>query len=204
MNCIARYAGEHCDDPGFRTIEEHDFKTFKQYDRQDLENCMLSGLHRVVHMPKAERELRERVLGFKFDLDSIWACPVNRALVHVDMIQNDALHCYWSNGICNSEIVILLGRVRKEVGITLPALQDMCLASEWRRQKKNGRQAFCSPFVQGMFVRGIWLQGQCRRHSRSVRLAALGGWITLAECSHITCLRHVLPAALPRDRLAPW
>ena len=59
-------------------------------------------------MTKQEIDLRERCLGFRLDMDGIWSCEAARRQLSIDMALNDAMHCYFSTGIINTEIVLLL------------------------------------------------------------------------------------------------
>lgn len=186
MNCIARYAGSHCNDEGFRTVEEHDFRRFKQYDRHELESVMVAGIQNAARMNKADKELHERVLGYNFDADSIWACRVSRSLLHIDKIQNDALHSYWSNGICNSEVSLLLAKVKKEVGLTLPALQELCVAAEWQRHNKGeSRRLLRRLFKECQFGDG----GFKGSASDTIALCALVRWLAESHWLRIPALR---------------
>jgi hypothetical protein len=198
-NCIAQYAGDSCSDEGFRTVAEHDFDRFRQYDRQDLETCILGGLARVSTWPKCERDLRERVLGFNFDGHSLWACPVSRALLHVDMIQNDALHCYWSNGICNSEMMLLLEEAKRHLGVDLAALAEVCLAAKWRRATAERQgPSFLRRLFKDCLFGSAGFKGSA---SETIALAALLRWVADAHWCSIPSLRGAAQSFLQLCRV---
>ena len=198
-NCIAQYAGDSCSDEGFRTVAEHDFDRFRQYDRQDLETCILGGLARVSTWPKCERDLRERVLGFNFDGHSLWACPVSRALLHVDMIQNDALHCYWSNGICNSEMMLLLEEAKRQLGVDLAALAEVCLAAKWRRATAERQgPSFLRRLFKDCLFGSAGFKGSA---SETIALAALLRWVADTHWCSIPSLRGAAQSFLQLCRV---
>ena len=136
-NCIARYAGDACTDPTFFTVEEHDFARFVPHNREELEECILHWLGKVESMSKVERDLRERCLGYNLSRHSLWSCPASRALLHINVIQNDCLHSYWSNGICSSEVILLLKHAELNLGVAPRLLAEACVNAGWRRHDKK-------------------------------------------------------------------
>eukprot|EP00435_Cladocopium_sp_Y103_P038091 s2895_g10.t1 len=201
MNVIARYAGDHCSDEDFRTIEEHDLSRCRLYEKEDLEQVMITGLKHVNNMTKKEKELRERVLGYNFDPNSIWACPVSRSLLHIDMIQNDALHCYWSNGICNSEIMLLLQKAEKTVGVTLSALADLCASLVWKKKNCNATSDS---------IRRLFKECQYGAHgfkgsaSDTIAVCALIRWVAESHWLNVPALRGPAFQEAPSLKLLPY
>ena len=133
-NCVMKNAVAAERDPNFLTVLEHDFNLFSKFDKADLENLMIHWLSCAPNMSKKEKELRERCLGFRLDPSTIWSDPIARSLFHIDMICNDSMHCYFSNGICNAEICLLLERAEKKVQITADNLCRQMQAEGWHRR----------------------------------------------------------------------
>ena len=133
-NCVMKnaYAAER--DPNFLTVLEHNFDLFRKFDRADLENLMIHWLSCAPRMKKNEKELREKCLGFRLDPASLWACPIARTHFHIDMLCNDAMHCYFSNGICNAEMCLFLQEVQKHMDVTTDSLSRQMQSEGWRRR----------------------------------------------------------------------
>ena len=132
-NAVMRGATAAEIDSSFHTVAEHDFDLFEPYTKDALEKCILSWMSQADDMPKGEKDLRERCLGYNLDKDSLWADPIARSHFHIEMIQNDSLHCYWSNGICCTEIILLLKEAKTHLGTTVEELCNAMLHAEWKR-----------------------------------------------------------------------
>ena len=156
-NCIARYAGDACADATFHTVEQHDFSQFVPYSRNELEACILHWLGRVETMSRAERDIRERCLGYNLEKHSLWSCPASRALLHINMIQNDCLHCYWSNGICSSEVILLLKVAQVNLGVTVNGLAQACVNAGWSRHDKSENKFWLKRlWKEALFGEGVY------------------------------------------------
>ena len=133
-NCLMKNAVGAERHPNFHTILEHNFDLFQQFDKADLENLMVHWLSCAPRMKKNEKDLREKCLGFRLDPASLWACPIARSHFHIDMICNDSMHCYFSNGIVNAEIILLLQKAEEELNVTRDSLCRQMKAEGWRRR----------------------------------------------------------------------
>ena len=185
MNCIARYAGDSCSDDSFRTVEEHDMSRFQQYERNDLETYILQWMALAEHMPKCDRDLRERCLGFNLDKDSLWGCPRSRALLHIDKIQNDSLHCYFSNGICNSEIILILNLAKENLGVDVSDLATACLDAGWKRHLKTETRHWCKRlWKECQFGEGVY-KGSA---GDTLALCSLLRWIVETHWLSMPCM----------------
>ena len=164
----------HAQMPTFHTVEQHDFSQFVPYSRNDLEACILHWLGRVETMSRAEREYSASdAWGYNLEKHSLWSCPASRALLHINMIQNDCLHCYWSNGICSSEVILLLKLAQVNLGVTVNGLAEACVNAGWSRHDKKRKQILVEASVEGRSVWRRGLQGQCWGNSCLSSVASL-------------------------------
>ena len=125
-NCLMNNAEGAVRDGHFRTIAEHDLTLFHQNQKSDLETTIKYWIGLLPRMSKQEIGLRERCLGFNLDPHSLWnSPPAVLNVFNIDMVMNDAMHCYFATGICNSEIILLLQAAKEHTGATL---QDLCTA----------------------------------------------------------------------------
>eukprot|EP00435_Cladocopium_sp_Y103_P060733 s344_g22.t1 len=127
----------------FFTIEEADRRRFIANDPQDVEQYIVHWISQKENMTKAEIDLRQKCLGFQFDGNSLWAFPRARSIFHVGIAINDAMHAYWANGICGTEIILLLNAAEKHTGVQLEDLCEAMLKAGWKRQQKNETQHWC-------------------------------------------------------------
>ena len=123
-------------DPNFVTISEHNLAKFQLYDARELEAAIVAWLARKPAMTKHEIDLRERCLGFRLDADGIWGCGTARRKLTIDMALNDSMHCYFSTGIVNTELVLFLGQAWKVAKIKTDDLLETMKAAAWRRPGK--------------------------------------------------------------------
>ena len=61
---------------------------------------------------------------------------------NIDTIMNDAMHCYFATGICNSEIILLLQAAKDHMGATVQDLCEACLVARWKRHDVKESQAW--------------------------------------------------------------
>lgn len=133
-NCVARGAAAATNDPEhFFTILEDNFDRFVKNDVADLKRCIARWLVNVDTMAKADKEMREKCIGFVLEKQSLWGCPVVSAKFDLSMAMNDSMHCYFSNGIANSEIILLVTAAKEHLGVSLDALKAAMETAEWRR-----------------------------------------------------------------------
>ena len=173
-NVLMRHAAAAEADASFYTVAEHNFDLFDLYKREDLEACILTWMARVDDMPKGEKDMRERCLGYNLDKDSLWSCPIARANFHIDMMQNDSLHCYFANGIACTEIILLLKEARQHVGATVEELRDATLQAEWQRHDAGESRYWLKRlWTQNLFGDSVY-KGSA---NQTVALLALLRWI---------------------------
>ena len=116
-NCLMGNAEGAARNEHFRTIAEHDMTFFQKNDRSDLEATIKYWIGLLPRMSKQEISLRERCLGFNLDPHSVWNYPpAVLDTFNIDAIMNDAMHCYFATGICNSEIILLLASSKRSHG----------------------------------------------------------------------------------------
>eukprot|EP00438_Fugacium_kawagutii_P014404 Skav204534 [mRNA] locus=scaffold1211:156735:157808:+ [translate_table: standard] len=91
-NCVMRGAAAAENDPEhFFTVAEHDLDRFEKYDVGDLKRCIARWLTAVDTMSKADKELREKCLGFVLEKQSLWADPMVSAKFDLSMAMNDSI-----------------------------------------------------------------------------------------------------------------
>lgn len=128
-NCVCKAAAGADVDPQFRTVAEHCFELFVPTDFAELQTYLTNCLRGAHAMSKKNKELIERCSGFRLDPASVWNCPITLRHFRLDMTMNDYMHCYFSNGIVNSEIAQLLREAEAITGITTKQLCDSTVVS---------------------------------------------------------------------------
>ena len=142
-NCLMGNAEGAARNEHFRTIAEHDMTFFQKNDRSDLEATIKYWIGLLPRMSKQEISLRERCLGFNLDPHSVWNYPpAVLDTFNIDTIMNDAMHCYFATGICNSEIILLLQAAKDHMGATVQDLCEACLVARWKRHDVKESQAW--------------------------------------------------------------
>ena len=142
-NCLMGNAEGAARNEHFRTIAEHDITFFQKNDRSDLEATIKYWIGLLPRMSKQEISLRERCLGFNLDPHSLWNYPpAVLDAFNIDTIMNDAMHCYFATGICNSEIILLLQAAKDHMGATVQDLCEACLVARWKRHDVKESQAW--------------------------------------------------------------
>lgn len=172
-NCVMKDATGAQVDEQFRTVAEHRFDLFVQTDHDDLQHYIANCLRQVPHMSKKNRELIERCCGFRLDSASVWNCPRTMRLFRLDMTMNDAMHCYFSNGIVNSEIVQLLSEVQRQTGMTTKALCDATVAAGWSRHSSNETKYWVKRLWVDAYFGNEQYKGQA---GRTLAIMALLRW----------------------------
>eukprot|EP00439_Symbiodinium_sp_Y106_P085609 s377_g29.t1 len=127
-NCVARHSPAAGAGAGFHGIEQEDLSQFTLYRSAELV---------LYTMTKKERELRERVSGFRLDVaeHGIWgasAAPA-RSLLTVEKTCNDSMHAYFAKGIAGSETVSLLTAVKTHTGRSVQQVADAAKQAGWKR-----------------------------------------------------------------------
>jgi len=128
LNCVAKYSPAAGAGAGFHGLDQDDMSKFTLCSSSDLVPYMEAAVAAVPTMTKKDREMRERLTGFRLDLaeHGIWgsgAAPV-RALLTIEKTCNDSMHAYFSKGIAGSETVSLMAAVKRHTGRTMPEVSS--------------------------------------------------------------------------------
>ena len=134
-NVLSRSAEETAEHSGeqFVSIHEHDVRKFQKHTQAQIQNYMSRVLRDWPNMSKAERDMRERCLGFNIGVGAMWESDIACATLPIDRFVNDSMHCYFANGCCSSEILLLLQEVKRHLGTDIAAIRQAVLDSKWQR-----------------------------------------------------------------------
>ena len=183
-NVVMRGSDAPSKDPSLVTIAEHDLGALEQYNGTQLRDTIVAWLAQKEQLTKKELELRERCLGYRLDDAGVWGCPVSRA--HLAL--NDAMHNYFSTGILNTEIALLLGKARQETNVTT---EELCAAMEeagWqRRVGVNGKSEINRLFGEPLFATESYRGSaeQTRNIMPLLRWIAETVWLQLPEMANV-------------------
>jgi len=145
---------------------------------------------------KAEVELRQKCLGFQLDPNSIWSYPRARSICHIGIAINDAMHAYWANGICNSEIA-LVNAVKRHTHMDVSHLCDAMVSANWKRHKPEENKRWCKRlWTPALFGEYEYKGSATQCHA----LMALMRWYCETLWVHIPCLRAVAECFLALAR----
>ena len=133
-NVVMRGSDAPNRDASFVTIIEHDYSAFKQYDAAQLRDTIVAWMQQKNLMSKQEMDMRERCLGYRLDDAGVWGCPVARAHFTLSIGLNDAMHNYFSTGIVNTEIALLLNTAYRHTRITTQQLCTAVKDAGWQRR----------------------------------------------------------------------
>ena len=142
-NCLMKGAHSAETSEHFVTIEEADMARFIPNDPQEIEQYIVHWMGRRDTMTKAELELRQKCLGYLLNPNTLWGYPRARRVCNIGIAINDAMHCYWANGICSSELALVLKAAETHSGITLETLCDAMLQADWKRHNPNEGTHWC-------------------------------------------------------------
>lgn len=188
------YGAEVSDE--FFTIEEADRRRFVANDPKDVERYIVHWLKEKENMTKADLILRQKCLGFQFDDHSLWAYPKARNTCNIGIAINDAMHAYWANGICASEIPLLLSAAKEHTGVEVQDLCHAMLTAGWKRHSQNEGKHWCqrlwSPTLFGHEYKGS--ASQC------LALMALLRWHCETVWIHVPAMRDVAECFLALAR----
>ena len=174
-------------DPNFVTVAEHDMTKFHLYVACELKAALVAWLDRKPSMTKQEIDLRERCLGFRLDMDGIWSCEAARRQLSIDMALNDAMHCYFSTGIINTEIVLLLEQAYKTTKIKTNDLLETMKSAGWCRPgKPTAFSELKRLFGQQLFGEELY-KGSAEQ---TKLLLPLLRWITEAWLQHLPAMKE--------------
>ena len=142
-NCLMKGAHSAEKSDKFFTIEEADLARFVPNDPRELEEYIVHWMVRRDTMTKKELEVRQTCLGYQLNPNTLWGYPRARQVCNIGIAINDAMHCYWANGICSSELALVLKAAETQTGITLQSLCDAMLQAGWKRHNRNEGTHWC-------------------------------------------------------------
>ena len=114
--------------PPFCTIAEWDASKFRHFDDRAYFEAV-DALGRIA--TRAEREEREKMLGIRYVANGLLSDATARQHLGPDSMCTDVLHAYFSHGIVNWEIGLMMSKVLSAVGMSLSRLADSAVASPW-------------------------------------------------------------------------
>ena len=195
-NCVMKGAYCAAASHDFLTIEEADLRRFTANDPTDLERYIVHWMAQKANMTKAEIDLRQKCLGFLLDEHSLWAYPRARSVCNIGIAINDCMHSYWANGICNTEIMLVLNAAREHTGVEVKDLCESMVTAGWKRHSKNEGMHWCkrlwTPALFGNEYKGS--ASQC------LALMALIRWHCETVWIHVPALRPVAECFLALAR----
>ena len=195
-NCVMKGAYCAAASHDFLTIEEADLRRFTANDPTDVERYIVHWMAQKANMTKAEIDLRQKCLGFLLDEHSLWAYPRARSVCNIGIAINDCMHSYWANGICNTEIMLVLNAAREHTGVEVKDLCESMVTAGWKRHSKNEGMHWCkrlwTPALFGNEYKGS--ASQC------LALMALIRWHCETVWIHVPALRPVAECFLALAR----
>ena len=205
LNCVAKHSPAATAGAGFHGLEQEDLSQFTLYRSAELVPYMRAAVAAVPTMTKKERELRERVSGFRLDIaeHGIWgaSAAAARNLLSVEKTCNDSMHAYFAKGIAGSEAVSLLAAVQTHTGRSVQEVADAVGAAGWKRpgmhhragQNSSWRNRLFNPvFFEGDIYKGS--AGQVVALLPLLRFYAAKVWsqvpalTQVAQCFLLLCL----------------
>eukprot|EP00435_Cladocopium_sp_Y103_P012368 s1875_g3.t1 len=196
-NCLMKNALGAENSDCFFTIEEPDLSRFTANDPDEIERYIVHWINEIPNMNKAELDLRQKCLGFQLDPNSIWAYPRARKACHIGIAINDAMHSYWANGICNSEIALVLTAVEKHTKMDVSHLCEAMVAAGWKRHKAIENQWWCKRLWTPALFSDYEYKGSA---TQCHALMALVRWYCETVWLQIPCLRGVAECFLALAR----
>lgn len=170
-NVLSRSAEETAENSGqeFVTVHEHDQRKFIRHSQHQIENYMSRASRDWANLTEAEKDMRERCLGFNIGVGGMWESNIASSVLPIERFINDSMHCYSCNGCCSAEINLLLGEIKIRAGVDLSAIRQTVLDSGWRRpgqHYRNGenkywtKRLFTDSFFSGNLYKGSAKQTQ--------------------------------------------
>lgn len=196
-------------DDSFVTIHEHDLRKCQRHSQAQLEDYMTRALRAWPSTTKAEKELRERCLGYNIGAGGMWESNVAKEILPLHRFVNDSMHCYFCNGCCSAEILLLLAEAKKHTGIEISAIQQVVLDTQWLRaghQHRGGenkhwtKRLFTESFFYGNLYKGSAKQTVAL--TMLLRWIAETLWLSVPElapyarcflllCRCVDCIRRI-------------
>ena len=138
-------------DSTFVSLDEADVRNFQAIQADELFAVMDAYLRESAGWSKARQQEAEKNLGFVISSKSILANAVDRrSFSPQDVLINDSLHCYYSNGVASAEICLLASRL-ESLGVTTQMLAASIAETDWRRPSSRRKHGEGSSWVKGLF-----------------------------------------------------
>ena len=179
-NCVAAYSPA-AEAGAFLRISECDIGRFSPLQEGELHQLMDRTLPRLAQYTQQQRKLRETLLGFNFQLCSLWNCRVARSQLSLGKVCNDSMHCYFANGIAGLEMLLFLQQVKRKLGVGVERIADAACSAGWqrpaRKRSQHGETAYWHKRLwrPTLFI-GDFYKGSA---SQTVALMSLLRWFTL-------------------------
>ena len=210
QNVLSRSAKETAaNSDNFVTVHEHDLLKCQRLTQSEIEDYMARALRTWHSATKAERDLRERCLGYNIGVGGMWESAIAKRVLPLHRFVNDSMHCYFANGCCSAEIVLLLAEVKKHTGTDVATIQQVVLDAQWLRagqQHRNGENKHWTKrlFTECFFSGNLYKGGakQTRALTFLLRWLAESVWLSvpalepyarcfLLLCKCVDCIRRV-------------
>ena len=177
INCIAKGAQATADrDSQFRTIAESDMSLFQKHSTESLRGFMCQALQHP--KSKAEHELQERVLGYRIERDNMWMSPTCLRCLPLERYVNDSMHCYFSNGICNVEIALLVDAVQTVTKKSIADIQRAVVDAGWLRHRSHIRHGENKYWTKRLFTEAYFGSAMYKGSAKqTLALMSLLRWV---------------------------
>ena len=161
QNCVSKRQKETLTNHEyFRSITCFKFGEFQQYCEKELHEIYEHFLQIWPDMTAGAKEEAERQLGFSVCPLGVLACPLARATFSLGKVCLDTCHIYFSNGICDKELLLLQQAFSKKTSSQLSDVQRKISEDAWRCSSKNfaapyaTKKLFWPSFWNGQFYKG--------------------------------------------------
>lgn len=155
-NCISKSSKAGESDPAFRTIAEPSMRNFLPLQQSEMETFMDGYLAKLPRMTRASQELTEKCCGFHISPLNLWSRAETRSLLQLQTCCNDAMHCYFANGIGSQELLLYWTAVQNRLGVTLQQLQDAISQAGWKRPTQHRRHGQTAYWLKRLFRPKLW------------------------------------------------
>lgn len=178
----------------FVSIHEHDVTKFTRHTQHEIQEYMNRATRDWHHRTKIEKDMRERCLGFNINVGAMWESPTVCHALPIHAFVNDSMHCYFSNGCCSAEIVLLLAAVKNETGMEIAPIRQAVLDTQWRRSGQNWRNGENDHWTKRLFTDTFFTGNMYKGGAKQTQaLTSLIRW--LAETVWVK-----IPALAPKAR----
>ena len=118
-------------DSFFQSISSACPETFQRYNQEELNQEYDRLLENTADLCKSKKEKEETLFGFKIHSDALLHCQTARTLLPLSKIIFDSLHCYYSNGCCSAEIVLVANILQERFHISIEDIRESVGEVQW-------------------------------------------------------------------------